>query len=158
MNQEIKKMWIDALLSGEYQQGSGRLHSYIEFDDSMLNEKDRNSYCCLGVLCKLAIDNHVPVQRTYGPVYETCVDASLETYHYDGESGVLPSSVIIWAGLHEKNPTIDITLLEKNEEISKRMKEIDMYVDRDEPLEVISEFNDAGFSFQELAKIIEIAL
>ncbi len=40
MKAEIKKRWIDALKSGEYKQGRGRL-------------KDGGSYCCLGVLCDL---------------------------------------------------------------------------------------------------------
>ena len=46
MNQEIKQMWIDALLSGEYQQGKDVLH----------NLKD-NTFCCLGVLCDIAVKN-----------------------------------------------------------------------------------------------------
>jgi hypothetical protein len=41
MNQEIKKLWIDALTSGDYQQGRLRLRTVD------------GRYCCLGVLCDL---------------------------------------------------------------------------------------------------------
>lgn len=39
MNPEIKAKWLEALRSGNYKQGTGRLR------------KADNSYCCLGVLC-----------------------------------------------------------------------------------------------------------
>jgi hypothetical protein len=42
MKQGLKKKWVAALRSGEYKQGIGEL--YV---------KD-NSYCCLGVLCRVA--------------------------------------------------------------------------------------------------------
>lgn len=41
MNKEIKARWINALLSGEYEQGKGFLRS------------PEGEYCCLGVLCDL---------------------------------------------------------------------------------------------------------
>jgi hypothetical protein len=40
MNQEIKQRWVDALRSGEFEQGHGRLRRPA-------------GYCCLGVLCEL---------------------------------------------------------------------------------------------------------
>ena len=40
MKSEIKKLWVEALRSGEYQQCKGVLH-------------DSNGYCCLGVLTEL---------------------------------------------------------------------------------------------------------
>jgi len=41
MKSEIKQLWIDALRSGDYEQGVGNLHQVGE-------------YCCLGVLMDLA--------------------------------------------------------------------------------------------------------
>jgi hypothetical protein len=41
MNSEIKKAWVEALRSGEYEQGFGALNI-------------TGKYCCLGVLCDLA--------------------------------------------------------------------------------------------------------
>lgn len=40
MNKEIKKDWINALKSGKYKQGQGKL-------------RDNNCYCCLGILCDI---------------------------------------------------------------------------------------------------------
>lgn len=40
---DFKKKWVEALRSGEYKQGSNRLYSYYD-----------NSYCCLGVACRIA--------------------------------------------------------------------------------------------------------
>jgi hypothetical protein len=37
-----KTKWVNALRSGEYQQGKGVLHN-----------PDTNTYCCLGVLCEV---------------------------------------------------------------------------------------------------------
>lgn len=39
MNADVKKKWLDALRSGKYQQGYGRLRT------------NEGGYCCLGVLC-----------------------------------------------------------------------------------------------------------
>lgn len=40
MTKELKQKWIDALRGGEYEQGYGAL-------------KDKDKYCCLGVLCQV---------------------------------------------------------------------------------------------------------
>ncbi len=45
--QEFKKKWVDALRSGEYQQGKG----YLMYRGGS-NKKDE--YCCLGVACVIA--------------------------------------------------------------------------------------------------------
>lgn len=42
MNKDVKSQWVSALRSGEYEQGRGRL------------ERD-GKFCCLGVLCDLAV-------------------------------------------------------------------------------------------------------
>ena len=41
INPEMKQKWIEALRSGVYQQGRGKLRW------------ENNSYCCLGVLCDI---------------------------------------------------------------------------------------------------------
>ncbi len=43
MEKTLKKKWLKALRSGEYEQGTGALHKVEE-----------NTYCCLGVLCEIA--------------------------------------------------------------------------------------------------------
>jgi len=54
MKPEIKKLWVDALRSGEYKQGKGVLY-----------DGDDNSYCCIGVLCRLAELAGVPMSKDY---------------------------------------------------------------------------------------------
>jgi hypothetical protein len=44
MNPTVKKQWLEALRSGKYQQGNGRLRSSRDGVDR---------FCCLGVLCDL---------------------------------------------------------------------------------------------------------
>lgn len=44
MDKELKKKWIDALRSGKYRQGTGRL---------IRTGISENEYCCLGVLCSV---------------------------------------------------------------------------------------------------------
>lgn len=43
MDANLKKVWVEALRSGEYKQGTGQLYNY-----------DHNQYCCLGVLASVA--------------------------------------------------------------------------------------------------------
>ena len=67
MKSEIKQRWIEALRSGEYKQGKGRLHMGDEF-------------CCLGVLCEILDTPSVIHQATGAKAY-------------DGETAYLPYSV-----------------------------------------------------------------
>jgi hypothetical protein len=46
MNKRLKKKWVKALRSGEYNQSIGRLQTR--------NEEGVESFCCLGVLCEVA--------------------------------------------------------------------------------------------------------
>src|SRR5438093_9628733 len=89
MNPEVKDLWISALESGQYDQGSGALH----VDDK---------FCCLGVLCDLAnragILSTFSIHRDDGPMI----------YTYDGIPSILPESVVGWAGLGSRDPNIRI--------------------------------------------------
>lgn len=78
MNPEIKKLWIEALESGDYKHGTGSLRN------------DANEFCCLGVLCNLHAQAHpeFAVTQTANTVY-------LEQSYY------LPKEVRQWAGLPE---------------------------------------------------------
>ena len=51
LNPTVKKRWLDALRSGEYHQGAGRLRTA----PSSLGGGDR--FCCLGVLCDVVKDD-----------------------------------------------------------------------------------------------------
>lgn len=84
MNQEIKAEWVEALRSGEYNQDTRYLRSV-------------NGYCCLGVLCEIAVQHEVIGKQgnmitRYGP---------------DGDVSTLPREVQEWAGLDSPNPYVE---------------------------------------------------
>lgn len=79
MNQEIKERWVKALRSGKYKQGKGSLRRI----DSSTKEV---TYCCLGVLSCLYLDEHP--ERNNNLILK-------------GE--YLSFEVIKWAGLENKN-------------------------------------------------------
>lgn len=80
MKEEIKKLWVEALRSGKYQQGTGCLRSGAKF-------------CCLGVLCDLHLQ-------------ETDGEWAL-SHIYHGETALLPPLVCDWAGLQGIDPKLD---------------------------------------------------
>lgn len=83
MKEDIKREWVENLLSGKYTQGAGVLR----------DRSDR--FCCLGVLCDMAVRAGV----IEPPVFIDCD----EGFRYDGQSG-LPSEVVVnWAGLPSEN-------------------------------------------------------
>ena len=84
MNQTIKQKWVDALRSGEYEQGTGCL------------KNSSGKYCCLGVLCDLAAKEGIVRER-----WERGSSFTQLQYYYDGESSFLPKSVSKWADLDD---------------------------------------------------------
>lgn len=156
MDTEVKKLWIEALRSGKYLQCVGKLHDYVDIEDSLVPESDRHSYCCLGVLCDLALQNGVDVELQYRKINDNLPGQNV--YFYDDESGVLPESVMRWAGLAEKNP--DIYLGDIRPDIVQWMiDELGNDSDINEhSYQLISEINDLGVGFLDIAEIIEKAL
>jgi len=86
MNPIVKQKWIAALRSGEYKQGKEALRRGEKF-------------CCLGVLCVLAIKSGVEVN-----VSSTRIDGA-DKYQFDGEGWFLPKVVQEWAELDSDNPS-----------------------------------------------------
>ena len=97
MNADIKKLWVEALRSGKYEQGMARLH------------RASGAFCCLGVLCDLAVKAEVipPPSRAY-------CGAADEHYIYDGSAAYLPDSVATWAAL-ETQGVFTTTLVSYND-------------------------------------------
>lgn len=114
MKSDVKKLWLEALRSGEYEQGRSAL----------ANTNDE--YCCLGVLCQLAVNNGVPikvkkVQSGLGPVKS-----------YDDAKYLLPQSVQEWAGLESSNPVVQGDIGTN-----------------------LADMNDRRYSFDAIARVIE---
>lgn len=86
-NRERVQLLVDALRSGEFQQGQCRLNR---------NE----TLCCLGVACEVAIRHGVTVRREeYSDSYDRWVE-------YDGEIAYPPSSVTAWFGFTDNDPML----------------------------------------------------
>lgn len=127
MNKEIKQRWINALRSGEYPKTEDCL-------------RDNKGYCCLGVLTDIAIKDGVIEDwqpRSYsGEERPYAVpDCNVgESVPFD-QDAVLPTKVMEWAELTEANPFVRIP----GESYSVH----------------ISDPNDNGYSFQQIADLIE---
>lgn len=76
MNPEVKKLWVEALLSGEYKQGFRRLRNA------------NNEFCCLGVLCNL-----------HAQLHPKLAGKQLNPNTYFGNDKFLPQVVQDWAGV-----------------------------------------------------------
>lgn len=87
----ILQEWIAALkeYKGVYKQGTGELHGKGE-------GRKKDIFCCLGVLCDLAVKAKV-VEVKYVP--------DNNNYEYDTDSGLLPFVVRKWAGLGTSDGT-----------------------------------------------------
>lgn len=85
MDSDIKRRWVEALRSGDYQQTTGVL-------------KDEYGYCCLGVLCELARQDGV-VDLFDGYIYG---DAERQIF----DSSTLPQPVLEWADLPLGDPEV----------------------------------------------------
>lgn len=87
MKPEVKEAWLNALRSGEYEQGEGALHK--------IEEDGPDTFCCLGVLCELAFKAGA-VER-----FETDTYAGANyAYGYDTRypsDAMPPQEVVDWA-------------------------------------------------------------
>jgi hypothetical protein len=101
VNPEIKKLWTEALESGEYPQGKNRL---------LMNGK----YCCLGVLCDLAIKAGVITTGIYD-TGDTGDDIRWfgVSERYDKSVADLPKAVVQWAGLNDTYPEVPKDIAER---------------------------------------------
>ncbi len=120
MDPEKKAEWVRRLRSGRYKQAVGIL--------CRRNRAGDLRYCCLGVLCEMAVRAGV-IKRARGTF------RGQVAYIQDGceFTGFLPSAVVSWAGLDSDNPVVRTH--------SKRR--------------TLSALNDAQVSFADIASIIE---
>lgn len=128
MNQEVKELWLSALRSGEYAQGKSLLHKSFPNDPDKADE-----FCCLGVLCSLAVKNGV-ISEDDLTIISTGNDDEDYNYHgYDSGTAFLPKVVQNWSGIESDNGEFDD-------------------IDRQDSL---VRLNDDGIPFAEIANVIE---
>lgn len=141
MKQEIKERWIEKLESGDYPQTTGELF-------------DGHGYCCLGVLCEVAVEDGIVEKINDGDNYKVGyraphVRSDGTPYTEPGrvstyiENSVLPRAVQIWAGLDNVSPTVPFLDPEEIEPGEARETEL-------------SELNDTiGLNFSEISDLIK---
>lgn len=95
MNVDVRDRWVAALLSGDYAQGIGKL--------THLDPDGPATYCCLGVLCDLAVRAGVTTSRDVG---------YWRSYGDDEQLNYLPPDVRAWAGLSSGDPLVWFNAIE----------------------------------------------
>lgn len=105
MKTEVKEKWITALRSGEFEQSIGMLQRTEAQDPHFRNQKLKTGFCCLGVLCEIAVREAViPTPRQ---------DAAEGSYFYGAgdnwNSCALPPEVTEWAELSSSDPVVRVT-------------------------------------------------
>lgn len=123
MNPEIKQLWVDALRSGDYEQGKGALVM-------------GNKYCCLGVLCDLAIKAGVPITHIKNVSLPPQGGDQFSDENGPTVVGLLPELVVKWAHLDSCDPQV------VNGSCASRLSLV----------------NDDGFDFNTIADLIESQL
>ncbi len=134
MNKQQKTIvtkWAKALRSGEYKQGM-----------RTLNKQDARSgqhlWCCLGVLCDLAVAEGVispPTTVEYGAVLYGYGNKNVatRTKKVGFSTGLIPSDVVRWVGLQTADGTFHIPTGNTS----------------------LAAANDSGMNFESIADLIE---
>jgi hypothetical protein len=95
VNESVKKQWVEALRSGEYQQGREALRR---------QSLDGDRFCCLGVLCELAAKAEViPQPRLSGRR-----TFSYGVGHAEENTAYPPRQVWQWADLGTRDPMVKV--------------------------------------------------
>jgi hypothetical protein len=135
MNPEVKAQWTAALRSGEYAQGRSQLSKNGE-------------YCCLGVLCDLAVKAEV----IPAPVRSDDMD---DVYGTEGNDLYLPAEVMEWAGIEDYNPGVELDGLPGGVQWGSPLEGVDSNGYAYEGIAALSNMNDGGTPFALIADIID---
>lgn len=93
--QKIRKRWVAKLRSGEYKQGKG----FLARKAARSNAHDR--YCCLGVLCDMAVKAKIIPQPTESEEFDSAKEKTVKVkaYGFGEDVGSLPDEVVSWVGM-----------------------------------------------------------
>lgn len=127
MDKKLKKEWVKALRSGDYQQGKSRLCT---------ETKDGPKFCCLGVLCDIAFDETEAYwhRESKGGGWKFCKDGTKRKDAQNSDSGEVASN-------------------EANRYLPDWARK-ELGIDSETQIDLGS-MNDRGVSFKELANHIE---
>lgn len=146
MNSDIKTKWVAALRSGEFKQGREVLRT------------EKNDFCCLGVLCELFAREHPSnTQWVLNGLEEDGGPLDFEVVHGPGfgtrevDQAYLPMAVMEWAGMSECNPPVELDAQQIKRTTTAVLNEDCKSVN-------LSDVNDKGFTFNEIADLIDAQL
>ena len=138
MRAEIRKRWVEALRSGDYEQAQG---AFVEGDPTGSRPELDTRYCCLAVLTDLAIQDGLPGLRWSGDGLEQLEEIETEDDRVvedwvPREDGDLPYVVWKWAGFDEPqyggNPMIDgEPAISRNDDMGENFEQIADAIERD---------------------------
>lgn len=124
LNPNVKKLWLEALRSGNYTQGKNWL--------CKIDENGNKTYCCLGVLCDLAVKANIikePKNHNFG---------KYKLLSYDDKDQFPPRRVLEWA-MTDYNGDFNVKVVKINRRLSD-LNDVEM------------------FSFEQIADLIEANL
>jgi hypothetical protein len=131
MDPKVKPLWLAALRSGEYEQGGAYLNR-------------NGKFCCLGVLCDLAVKAGVDIDIVEHSDAQEDEDRATT---YDANYSSLPLSVTDWSGVGSGGDFPDGV---------QGVPYCDMSTENDTPLEFLWQLNDlAEWDFSQIADFIE---
>lgn len=146
MNPEVKAQWLSALRSGEWPQGRDELND------------GEGRYCCLGVLCEMAKDQGVTDMWEVDGQTDMRIYGNREAYEaspweYDGSWSSVPVNVQQWAGLDDHDPYVTVPLTHPEFAKLRQWNAISR-----NGRARVSTLNDNGFTFEEIADLIDAQL
>lgn len=148
MDAEIKAELVKRLRSGNYIQGQEKL--------SLMDKDGEQKFCCLGVLCEIAVERGIIPRIDYDEEVWDEEDPDAEpvtrtAYKYDGCDATLPEKVVEWAGIESKD--IDgrpaVSRFDDYEGMGRFEQE------RTGTVTSLAEMNDTGVPFSKIADYIE---
>lgn len=116
MNQNVKARWIEALRSGRYTQGRHLLRS------------PGDKYCCLGVLCDLAVEDEVGAWVDLAPGAPDGQHWNLGDSADGFSSTALTRKVMDWSGV---SPLSQDALIQMNDQQGASFEEIAQYIEEE---------------------------
>jgi len=108
MNKENKKLWIEALRSGKFEQGIGALCK-------------NNKYCCLGVLVKV-------FEEQNKLKFDSQVN-SIGYFFFGGETTTPPKVVLDWVRITKEQLNLVMALNDNHECTFKSIANVLTYMD-----------------------------
>lgn len=153
MNPEIKNRLISALESGKYKQTTGSLNRVAKPENAPVEI----GYCCLGVMCELAVEDGIISREVEGAFGHYGTEDEFEENLY-GES-MPPRSVAEWAGIgKDSDSSIYFDLTDREDSLSE-VAEIQSWMKTRIPGKIVigaHELNDEfAYSFQDIADLLK---